>query len=114
VPQQQTKTVGLARRERKPSRGGSLIERAIIRHVADCDRHRATAQRLLHGPQHVGRARHGKHHQTIWIETMQGETRTVRRTVFHSGEIGLKPKHGTTSQSCESNREPLRCADMNR
>jgi hypothetical protein len=43
MSQQQTKTVCLARRERKPSRGGSLIERAIIRHVADRDRHRATA-----------------------------------------------------------------------
>src|SRR5215472_15652168 len=43
VSQQQTKTVGLARRERKPTRGGSLIQRAIIRHVANRDRHRASA-----------------------------------------------------------------------
>ena len=43
VSQQQTQTVGLARCERKPSRGGSLIQRAIVGHVADRDRHRATA-----------------------------------------------------------------------
>ena len=48
------------------------------------------------------------------IETLQRETRTVRRTVFHAGEIGLNPKHGTTSQSRESNPKSLRCADMNR
>ena len=56
------KATAVARDERKPARGGAVIERAIVRHLADHGRHSTAAQGFCHRPQHVDRARHREQH----------------------------------------------------
>ena len=86
-------TAAFARGERKPARRRQIGRRAVAGEFGDDAGERPAAQRLLHRPEHVDRARHPQHEEARGCKSEQVEAGTVGAAALPRREIGCDPEH---------------------